>query len=82
MQVRETVRTHTPTRLTRLMSVLTFSLLLALLIAVNVGCMTKQPTPSKPPVPTVAPKPPAPVKACPAATRYNPKTGSCDKIRL
>jgi hypothetical protein len=31
---------------------------------------------------TTAPKQASPMKACPASTRYNPKTGRCDKYRF
>jgi len=74
------VPTHTSTRLTRLMSALTFLLLLASLIVVSAGCANGQAKPNKAPAPAVSPKPV--VKACPASSRYNPKTHACDKIRL
>jgi hypothetical protein len=41
-------------------------------------------TPARAPISrsTTAPKPAPNVKACPASSRYNPKTASCERIRF
>jgi hypothetical protein len=75
-------RASTTPRLTLLMSSLTLLLLLLSLIAVTAACATTQTQPTKAPAPTTTPQSPNGVKACPAYTRYNPKTGTCDKIRF
>lgn len=84
---RDTNRTTFKRRLSLLACSLTVVLLLLALVAGNAACTKAQPapaktTPSTAPAPTVAPQPSPSVKACPAYTRYNPKTGSCDKIHF
>jgi hypothetical protein len=63
------------------------TLVLLSAVAVAGACRTSSAHPGKAPAVastprTTAPKQAPPTKACPASTRYNPKTGRCDKYRF